>query len=221
LRRVLTGAVLVVAGFGLAGCWLFPAEWNEKLTVIVSTPHGDVSGSSVRWQKLAEDPVLKSAHGYIQGEAVVVEVAKGRYLFALIEQNRPQAELMFFPGEAPLKSTHKLNSRKGEVLDVPREMYPMLVTFRDLNAPASVTEVDPANLAATFGPGTALKSITLEITDEPVTEGVVEKVLPWIDTYENNNWPLNGKRCFGCAVAIDAPLADSLGTGSFWTRRDR
>lgn len=47
----------------------------------------------------------------------------------------------------------------------------------DINDPNSVREVDPANLAATFGPGVSLKRITLEIRDEPVTEGKIECVL--------------------------------------------
>jgi hypothetical protein len=58
-----------------------------------------------------------------------------------------------------------------QVRDVPRDKYPLLVTFTDIADPKTVTKVDPDNLAATFGPGVALKRITLEITDEKVTEG--------------------------------------------------
>ncbi|MCA9468988.1 MAG: hypothetical protein KC643_26590, partial [Nitrospira sp.] len=47
----------------------------------------------------------------------------------------------------------------------------------DLTDPKTVQKVDPENLAATFGPGVELKRITLEITDEPVTEGKVESLL--------------------------------------------
>ena len=48
----------------------------------------------------------------------------------------------------------------------------------DINDPNSVIEVDPDNLAATLGPGVSLKRIMLEITDEPVTEGKIEQILP-------------------------------------------
>ena len=139
-----------------------------------------MSGSVVRWEKMTEDPVLSSAHSQERGEAVVVEVSKGRYLFALIENNKPQDELLYFPGEAPLKSTGKLNSKLGQSIEVPPSMYPMLVSFKDINDPKSVFEVKPDNLASAFGAGYSLKSITLEITDEPVTEGVVERVIPWV-----------------------------------------
>lgn len=56
-----------------------------------------------------------------------------------------------------------------------------MVTFGDLKDPKSVQEVDPENLPATFGPGYKIKSYTVEITDEPVTEGRVENLLPWLD----------------------------------------
>lgn len=61
----------------------------------------------------------------------------------------------------------------------------MLVTFRDIDDPASVEKVDPANLAATFGEGVSLKRITVELTDGPVTRGIEER-LPWLpNVYEN------------------------------------
>lgn len=55
-----------------------------------------------------------------------------------------------------------------------------MVTFGDIADPASVKLVDPADLADSFGPGVRLKAVTLEVTDEAVTEGVVERVLGWV-----------------------------------------
>jgi len=189
LRRMLTGGLALLAGATLAGCAIHKTTWTEKLTVVVTTPHGEVSGGAVRWQSLSEDPVLNLAHSDMRGEAVVVEVARGRYLFALIQDNRPQAELMFFPGEPPVDAAPKLRRVKGQARAVPRSMYPLLVTFDDLKVPASVKQVDPDNLAAAFGEGYALKSITLEITDAPVTQGRVEAVLPWIVTHKGRLKP--------------------------------
>ena len=64
--------------------------------------------------------------------------------------------------------------------EIPESQYPLLVTFTDLTDPTTVKAVDPENLAATFGPGVSLKRLTLEITDEPVTEGRIEQVLGWL-----------------------------------------
>ena len=55
----------------------------------------------------------------------------------------------------------------------------MLVTFGDLDDPTSVAEVDPDDLAASFGEGYALKRITVQITDDPVTTGI-EQRLGWL-----------------------------------------
>jgi TAT (twin-arginine translocation) pathway signal sequence len=179
-RSLMQFSGLAGAATLLSGCWLFPAEWKRKLTVTISSPSGEKSASVVQAQSLSEDPVTGAAHSTLKGEAVVLEVTSGKYLFALIQENKPQTELIVFPGEAPLVSTHNLSGVVDKVFQVPQSAYPMLVTFTDINDPKSVKEVKPSDLAATFGAGFALKSITLEITDEKVIEGVVVSALPWI-----------------------------------------
>jgi hypothetical protein len=52
----------------------------------------------------------------------------------------------------------------------------MMVTFGDLADPTSVAEVDPDDLAATFGEGVKLKRLTVELTDDPVTTGIEERL---------------------------------------------
>ena len=63
--------------------------------------------------------------------------------------------------------------------DVPRDHYPMLVTFADINDPKTVHEMKPDQVSSIFGAGYSLKSITLEITYEAVTEGRVEQLPFW------------------------------------------
>lgn len=60
-----------------------------------------------------------------------------------------------------------------------------------------------------------LKSLTLEITDEPVTKGEVDKVLGWLGEYYSNRF--DGKR-FG-TVKTDFPFANSLASGAFDTEK--
>jgi hypothetical protein len=78
-----------------------------------------------------------------------------------------------------------------EKLDLPQWLYPLLVTFGDINDPKSVQRVDPANLAASFGPGIRLKRITVEVTDDDVTSGI-EKRLRWFGGYKDRQ--LDGHR---------------------------
>ncbi|MFO1174759.1 MAG: hypothetical protein U1E48_06075 [Paracoccaceae bacterium] len=66
---------------------------------------------------------------------------------------------------------------KDQPLTLTPDLYPLLVTFDDIHDPKSVRQVDPADLAAAFGPGVRLKAVTLAVTDEAVTEGKVEAVL--------------------------------------------
>ena len=180
----------------LAGCNLFPQtwEWNQKLTVEVMTPEGLRSGSAVtnvRWQ---EKNSSGNYPGSYRGEAAAVEVADGKYLFALIGEGTRYIALLTFEGERdrPAGITEAGFAAVAGVRgnrEVSRERYPLLVTFGDISDPATVKLVDPENLAAIFGPGVSLKRITLTITDEPVTKGEVEKVLPW---WGNLTEPIGG-----------------------------
>ena len=76
---------------------------------------------------------------------------------------------------------------------IPPAAYPLLVTFDDINKPETVREVDPANFAATFGPGVSLSGLTLEITAEAVTSESVERVLTWLCHHDANHLRLSGK----------------------------
>ncbi len=195
LRLTRRTVLLTAAALPLAGCWGSTYEWRQKLTLIVITPQGDVKGSavtSVKW--FDAGPQYKNN---MAGEAVVIDLGQGKILFALL--NSPKGDDSYHMSlSLPSllvngKTTIDVGKTRGEHFDeiraskgamsVPFKQCPMLVTFDDLNDPKSVKQVEPANLAATFGAGYALKSVTLEIVDEPVTAGEVEKVLGWIWDY--------------------------------------
>jgi hypothetical protein len=197
----------------LAGCNPFPQtwEWNQKLTVEIITPEGLRSGSAttkVRWQ---EENSVGNYPGSYRGEAAAVDLGDGRYLFALLSEETRYLALRIFSkdlGENAMideKGFAAMAALRGK-REVPREYYPLLVTFDDIADPATVKRVDPDDLAASFGPGVALKRITLTITDEPVTEGEVEKVLGWLDG-------LNGSYLHGESTSRGSPLG--LHTGNF------
>ncbi|MFO1203349.1 MAG: hypothetical protein U1E58_12005 [Tabrizicola sp.] len=193
MKKVLVGAVVVAAlVWGVVSHGRY--GWRQKLTVTVETPAGEVSGSSVSAVSWRKQWFRWDGMGWtydLSGEAVVVEVAPGRFLFALLKG----AGTTEYMGSVAAAS---ISEREGRVIDgalfaevegkrgraagvipVPEAQYPMLVTFGDIADPASVRLVDPGDLAAAFGPGVRLKAVTLEVTDEAVTEGVVEGVLGW------------------------------------------
>jgi hypothetical protein len=178
----LLALIVMVALSGCSQHW----SWHQRLTLVVDTPAGEKAASSVTACEAVRREgkyVLPEARGMgtgCGGEAVVLEVAPGRYLFALL--GKPDAFATFFPGAAPAEVADRLEQLR-ETREVPRDQYPMLVTFGDVSDPKTVTRVDPQDLAASFGPGVALSAVTLEITDAPVTGGVVEGVLGWL------SWP--------------------------------
>jgi hypothetical protein len=57
---------------------------------------------------------------------------------------------------------------------------PDLVTFARVSDPKSVIEVDPNDLQATLGQGITWNEITFEMTDEPITAGIIKAKLPWL-----------------------------------------
>ncbi len=166
--------VLAVAAVGLAGCQ-DKHEWHQKLTVVVDTPSGKVSGSSVIAisATFGQVPLTEKEVWYrVTGEATVVEVAPGRYLFALLDGSqeryyravRDKLERMD-RGEW-LKSIPNMEG----VITLKPKNYPLLVTFANVNNPKSVQRINPRDLAASFGKGYKLNRITLEISNEPITE---------------------------------------------------
>jgi hypothetical protein len=183
-RNLMKVSGLASAASLLSGCGTY--TWNEKITVSVQTPDGDKSGSSVTKFSGSYGYSLGAGEGLssrLQGEATVVDLGRGKYLFALMEKSGGSFAWGAFSDQLPQVGSEaqmaKLQSLVGEKAVLQPKFYPMLVTFGNLADPKSVKEVNASDLTATFGAGFALKSITLEITDEQVTEGVVFKLLPW------------------------------------------
>ena len=187
---------LILAGGALALFFTFRAlfggetvAWHQRLTVTVQTPAGEVSGAAVTAiTKVDTDgawvlPEARGVRSKIRGEAVVVEIAPGKYLFALLGGASHWTYPAFGLGQG-LSYEDSMDKLMGIPHDTPSplpvEDYPLLVTFADITDPATVTRVDPANLAASFGPGVSLTSVTLAVTEDPVTEGRVEGVLGWL-----------------------------------------
>lgn len=226
---ILSAALLA----GLAGCDLFgfrTYEWHQKITVIVDTPDGSVSGSAVTAVTLSVSPkwfglgdVSGAAVGKLAGEAVVVEVLKGRYLFALLRQYDHQTALEAFgsPRQKVLSSDEvrsefaRLEKLRDERVLSP-DNYPDLATIDDVGNPASINEVDPRHLDLTFGPGVRLKAITISLTDDPVTKGNVEAVLG-PDFFKK--WSVQMKEYFKKnGPFVQPPFAFQISPNDFVTR---
>jgi hypothetical protein len=197
--------VVVIIGsvLGLTGCSGDTYTWNQKLTVTVNTPSGERSGSAVTRLRVNYSTSSLTGIGIsynVKGEATVVEFAPGKYLFALLSDSGPgnTTELATQTWLADLPKTVGDSRPRFAYLEklravkpVPKDHYPLLVTFTNLDDPKSVKEVKPGKLSDTFGAGYSLKSITVEITDEAVTDNNVRRLLNWVSGFEGRLKPLS------------------------------
>ena len=107
-RQLCAAAVLASLLLSLAGCEMLGFRtwsWHQKLTVTVETPDGPRSGSAVsaawfqmtpKWAGVGDS--AGASNSSLSGEAVVVDLGEGRYLFALLKgYNEFTGRLAFFP----------------------------------------------------------------------------------------------------------------------------
>ena len=217
----------------LVGFWLtkYPiGTWHYKMTVAIQTPEGVKTGSAVREVYVKSGPGLftdSTPKVTIKGEAVVIDLGPRGLIFALLRGDKMGVDYgqnVFLrtigPNEGAGSTTPEgvryFNSLPvGTSLDLTdnAQRLPMLVRFKDINDPKSVERVDPSNLAAIYGEGVSLKSVTIEITDEPITTGI-EKYLSWLGGYYDKMF--DGQR-FEIATATNR-FANSTNSGDFSTR---
>ena len=209
----LSGALLLggcePGDFGSSRMYFEPIRY--RLTVNVETQYGIKAGSSVI--ETIWDRGLSGAT--VHGEAVAVDLPNGQVLFVLLRTANDVDWASRVPGvQIPKDQTPPTNAdeREAEVgrqvawLRANREVHylwggsvpkdqaqylPYFVRFKDVKDPKSVELVDPDNLAKSFGAGVKLKSLTVQMTDEPVTMGI-EKRLGWIIQMEKHDFNRDG-----------------------------
>lgn len=184
----------------LSGCKIFGYEERAryKMTLVIDTPNGERSGSAVREVVFHVPNKLPSlvqarASWILRGEAVAVDVIPGQTLFALLIGGRRDPEYATrilakiygsaspeWPSDTPRTVTIWPTAPLALIRDTD-DPLPMLARFRDIAAPKSIERVDPANLADTFGPGVALRSITISLVDEPITNTMGSR-LRWLQS---------------------------------------
>jgi len=237
--KVLSGMMksLIIGLAALLGGCNLPGAPEVRYRVIVEVERGGVvhTGSSVwSWSLKRPRVALASPHnGKFQGEAVAVDLGDGQTLFAILRgDDAAQGAAQMIPervfgnigrsvrgeprrfGSDRVRDLRDIASRTGERREIDCRVNPswcpMLVTFRDIEDPTTVGQVDPFALDKTFGAGLRLKRILVELTDEPVTHGI-EKRLDWLSS-QSGALLKRPKR-----VSIrEMPLAGRLTEGDFW-----
>ena len=142
LHHALRLAALLLALISLTACGE-RHSWHQKTILEVETPNGIVTGgsvveASVSWFGGIDKAMSSSAAANgLRGEASFVEVAPGKYLFAVLYSEEAARTIAVFkdqPREDPRKVTERLQTLK-ETRTLKPEKYPMLVTFTDVSNP--------------------------------------------------------------------------------------
>lgn len=201
LRGVASTLLCMIAPIALAACALGyrTHELRYRIAVEVDTPAGLRSGSSVIEVRITETPVWDPGRPItfgLTGEAVAVDLPGGRTLFALLHQPAMPDSAIHLPlekfdeemergvpralGEAPNWSRRVayLTSTKPSAQLVGKER-PYLVRFSAIENPQTVEEIGPDALHESFGAGYKLRSVTISITEDSVSDQI-HQWLPWL-----------------------------------------
>jgi hypothetical protein len=178
---------------------IFPSvTLRYRLTVDVDLNGAVHTGSGVVevfYQPLPDSlrGISGSAHfgGEMRGYAITVDLGERGLLFVVNSSpflTNSQTGLITLPDGASLtmlpftafglplsglpsemlRIARELRAKKGPV-EVPPDKLPMIVRFTDLTDLHSIEELDPRDLASSYGPGVRLANAQFELTDDPIS----------------------------------------------------
>jgi hypothetical protein len=232
--RLTRRAVLSAAALPLAGCW--GDERVVKRIKVIAKAEVDgkvVEGSSVaqvQWRPRGDGGMDADE----QGEAVVLELA-GRgtvYVLSMVMTdegwgtgsiwNEQVALAVGIKGgvhQEDLSRFKELLGRFSYIPGIKGTTLPVMVTFKDEADFRSVYRVLPEDFSKHFGAGVKFLSVEFEVTDEPLTEVLAER-LPVLQAKakaipEHLNRDSNGNLFSYKAL----PFEYKIGTKTFFSKR--
>ncbi len=196
MKRFIISTTIPLVLVALAIYWIFSLwgpeyQWRQKLIVTVETPEGLKTGSAVTEVAVYHNRFFKDGAEWqtnLRGEAVVVDLGANKFLFVLLgtadepQQMNRLAQKVIFGQNTPRTGEEmyeRIEATQG-VMIVPQSLYPVFVTFENLNDPASVKLVFPEALNTTFGIGYKLRSVQFEVTEDVQTTLSVKALLGWL-----------------------------------------
>lgn len=202
LWRIVT--ISTVVGLLLGFLWLTIIQNSSvsetlryRLTYEVDVDGEMRSGSGVIQIRVVEQNAVFSPSGVgfqVTGEAVVVDLGNGDYLFSLLAGKIAEIDgwgshattpdkliMLAFRGQTnSIPDSYGWLMETRPSIELPFELLPVLATLDDINDPTSLELVEPDDLEAHFGANVSLKRATIEITSDPITKGRIAEILVWL-----------------------------------------
>lgn len=187
-QGVRTGSSVIEGYTSVAGRYSIPSPGAvsgrfKGQGVAVTLPNGQAM-----FALLGSDKERDWAGGIYMGCAVTLPPVKER-----IEMTKRGEDLFDLMMRQTLASHRKCDVPRwrpnlfGRRSEGPMTNWPMMVRFRDIHDRWSIERIDPDNLPATFGRGYAIRRLTVERTDAPITTGIT-KLVPKADAEGWFNW---------------------------------
>jgi hypothetical protein len=228
---------LLLASLSLASCGQ-SASVNYEIAIELDD-HGTLRRGSGVWQLELREAFPGPYSSALYGDAIAIDLPGRGTIYAILmakerRNGGPSDEMGMLPerlfldrlparkpGGSRTDNVREIAALTGATarlecgnpavsIDAPAKTCPFLVRFRDPTDPSTVEAVDPEDISESFD-GVNLASITVTITQDPVTRGIDQR-LPWVREYENKNLEgVSGVRTF-------RSLAGMLTGGSFSVR---
>jgi hypothetical protein len=211
MKKFLLWLIAICAAAVLLWRGAFPTYyWTQKLTIDVEIAGKVYSGSSIVVCSVQSMPQILPESGIWKygkrGEATVVELPDGRYLFGLLTGACGLPFALFkdkydsAAGDQVWSGVQVMPNLR-EVRDVPLNdpnLHPLFVVFSHVRDPNTIQQVTVANFSEQFGVKDRISRISVEINPIYKYSGKIEQILPWVNSLKGNM--IDG----GFAISINA-----------------
>jgi len=207
------GIVLGIALLpGLTSCTLLEQHNRIRLTAEVMVGGTHYFGSTVQEYKCSQGggPGGTMFLGVcnINGDAVVVDLKDRGYLFLIVQGHSALDRTSLAKGvlaSRPAPTSHRWAVRE--------DAYPVMVHFQDVKDHSTIEVTTAATIQNTLGPDVSFVGLTAEDTEDPVTTGIVDRALPWIQGYDRITTIQTGTDYMGTGPAYHIQVLDFKARG--------
>lgn len=198
--------------------------WHQRLTMSLDTPDGPVVASVVQrvdvtwfpeWMRVDRTARLTD----LTGEALAFDLGGGRILLSILDDGLMTERLFSDQGRRP-DVFAEIERRVGQPgRRIPPELVPRFVFLADVSDPAMAVDLPAKDFPAVLGAGYGLDEMTLAITDDPVSFGMVEQLLG-ADFLANLDRMMNERIADVVPGRADPGSLETLGRWTFMRRRE-